>query len=147
MKTIIYTTIIMAVTLFSIDVNAENRVKLSGRMNDIEYDFNENWHNECLYLLNNDNGNIHKIYFFEDDLYYAEGVYYLDNPDRGCFMIPLYAENKDEKLFRQHFKEYKNVATDYECESFDRFINGINYNKPKWGFYKKDNKFYLHYFE
>ena len=141
MRTLFYTLFALFVAF---NTNAE---KLSGRLNTIEYDFDQNWQDEYSYLLNNDNNDIHNIYFFDDDIYYANGIYYLNNPDRGYFMIPLYIDDVDKRLFAKHFKTYLEVATDYECESFDEFVNNPENTGPQWGFYKKDNRFYIYHFD
>lgn len=144
--TICYAVLFCFMLLFSvIGVYAQDdeKILLGQRFGAIEYPFNNGWNEEYQQLLDNDNGSVHKIYFFEDDIYTDGTIFYLDNPDRGYFMIPLYFSDKeDRRLFEKHFKLYTTAETDYDYESFDIMVNGENDCCPQWGFYKHVNGYF-----
>ena len=120
--------------------------KLVGR-EVVDYDFDSEWEENLYDTMENMDEKIpNSIYWGDDEIYYRYGTFYLDNPDRGFFMLPLsFATDWETEIFIRDFTEYLKCGG--RDSTFTKDMNDPYGTGPRWSFYLYNKKFYLYYMD
>lgn len=84
---------------------------------------------------------LYEVYWDDDELFFYNGRFYLNNPDRAFWMIPLHFETEWEKQeFEKDFLEY--ISTD-NLEEFTKKMD----SPCKWGVYLLDGMYWVYQYD
>jgi hypothetical protein len=132
--------------LAALYIEVADAANLLGKSGITPYSFNKEWregyHEKVTYGKEKD---LIDIYWDDDELFFYNGMFYLDNPDRGFQMIPLYFDTDWEKQeFEQDFLRYIDSG---DSEEFIKSVNNPMGTGCKWGFFLHDGMFFLYRYD
>ena len=134
--------VLLVVVLNNISASAAT---LLGRGGEIEYEFSKEWRAEYLdHTTYGTEKDLVDIYWDDDEMFVSNGTYYLDNPDRGFQMVPLYFNTEWER--KEFEKDFMTYVTEYS-QGFVKAMNNPYDTGCKWGFYLYNGLYWVYKYD